>query len=111
MDASTRTVVETNHGDAKAVGQVHDLVDLLGEDFAKGSAIDGEVLGEHTDLATLDRAKTGDDPVGIGAVVLKAHAVCPVTSQHVEFLERALIKQILNPLTGSQLALGVLTLD
>ena len=52
--------------------QVHDLDDLLAEDLAERPAEHREVLGEHADLAAVDRAVAGDDAVAVGAVVLEA---------------------------------------
>ena len=104
-------VVQPDHRDARRGRQVHHLVDLLGEDLAQGAAEDGEVLAEDADPAAVDRAETGDDAVGVGAVLLQAHAVGPVAGQHVELLERPLVQEVLDALPGGQLALGVVALD
>jgi hypothetical protein len=86
-------------------------VDLLGEDLAERPAEDGEVLGEDAHLAAVDRAPPGDDAVGEGPLGLDAHAVGPVTGEHVELVEGAGVEQVLDALPGEQLALGVLALD
>ena len=104
-------VVEADHRDPGGGGQVHHLVDLLGEDLAERAAEDGEVLAEDADPAPVDGAEAGHDAVGVGPVVLQPHAVGPVPGQHVELLERALVEQVLDALPGGQLALGVLALD
>ena len=83
-------------------GEVHDLVDLLGEHLAERAAEDGEVLGEHEDLAAVDRAPPGDDTVGVGAL-LDAALVGPVAGEHVELVERALVEQVLDALAGEHL--------
>ena len=111
LDAGPGAVVQADHGDADRLGQVHDLVDLLGEDLAEGAAEDGEVLAEDADPPAVDGAEAGDDTVGVGPVLLEAHAVGPVAGEHVELLERALVEQVLDPLPGRHLALGVLALD
>ena len=111
LDAGARTVVEPDHGHARRGGQVHDLVDLLGEDLAQGAAEDGEVLAEDADPAPVDGAEAGDDTVGVGPVLLEAHPVGPVPGQHVELLEGSLVEQVVDPLPGRQLALGVVPLD
>ena len=98
LDAGSGAVVEADHGHAGRGGQVHDLVDLLGEDLAQGAAEDGEVLAEDADPPPVDRPEAGDHAVGIRAVVLQPHAVGPMPGQHVELLERALVEQVLDPL-------------
>ena len=73
-------------------------------------AVDGEVLAEDADLAPVDGAETGDDPVGVRPLVL-VEPGRPGAGQHVELLERALVEEIVDPLPGGHLALGVLALD
>ena len=68
-------------------GQVHQLVDLLGEHLAERAAEHGEVLGEHEHLAAVDRAPAGDDTVGVGPL-LEAGGVGPVAGEQVELVER-----------------------
>ena len=85
-------------------------MDLLGEHLAEGPAEDGEVLAEDADPAAVDGAEPGDHAVGVGAVVLEPHAVGPVAGQHVELLERALVEEVVDPLPGGHLALGVVPL-
>ena len=104
-------VVQSDHRHAGRGGQVHHLVDLLGEDLAQGAAEHREVLAEDADPPAIDGPEAGDHAVGVGPVVLEAHAVGPVPGQHVELLEGALVQEVLDALAGGQLALGVLTLD
>ena len=111
LDARPGAVVEPDHRDAGRGGQVHHLVDLLGEHLAQRTAEDGEVLAEDADPPAVDGAESGDHPVGVGAVVLQAHAVGPVAGQHVQLLERALVEEVVDPFPGGHLALGVLPLD
>jgi hypothetical protein len=59
---------------------------------------------------TVDGAEAGDDAVGVGTVLLQAHAVGPVAGQHVEFLERPFVEEVFDPLPGRHLALGVVAL-
>ena len=111
LNARPGAVVEPDHRDPGGGGQVHHLVDLLGEDLAEGTAEDGEVLAEDAHPPAVDGAEAGDHTVGVGPVVLQPHAVGPVPGQHVELLERPLVEQVLDPLPGGQLALGVVLLD
>ena len=73
-------------------GQVHELVDLLGEHLAQGAAEDGEVLGEHEHLAAVDRAPAGDDAVGVGPLVEPGRWAR--AGQQVELVERAVVEQV-----------------
>ena len=57
LDPGPGAVVEPDHGHAGRGGQVHHLVDLLGEDLAERAAEDGEVLAEDADPAAVDRAE------------------------------------------------------
>ena len=68
LDAGAGAVVEADQRDADRGGQVHDLVDLLGEHLAQRPAEDGEVLAEDAHLAAVDGAEAGDDAVGVGAL-------------------------------------------
>ena len=110
LDAGAGAVVEADDRRADLEGEVHQLVDLLGEHLAERAAEDGEVLAEDEHLAAVDRAPAGDDTVGVGPL-LEARGVGPVAGQQVELLERAGVEQVLDPLAGEQLALGVLALD
>ena len=64
LDACAGAVVEPDHRRAHRLGEVHHLVDLLGEHLAQRAAEDGEVLAEHEHLAAVDGAPAGDDAVG-----------------------------------------------
>ena len=80
LDACTGAVVQSDDRCTNLECQVHQLVDLFGEDFAKGTAEDGEVLAEHEHLAAVDRAPTGDHAVGVWAL-LEAGGVCTVSGE------------------------------
>ena len=108
LDPGPGAVVEAHERDADGRGQVHDLVDLLGEDLAERTAEHGEVLGEDAHLAAVDRAPAGDDAVGVGALVEPRG---PRAGQLVELDERTVVEQVLDALPGGHLALGVLSLD
>ena len=55
LDAGAGAVVEPDDRRADLEGEVHQLVDLLGEHLAERAAEDGEVLAEHEHLAAVDR--------------------------------------------------------
>ena len=110
LDAGAGAVVEPDDRGPDLQGEVHQLVDLLGEHLAEGAAEDGEVLREHEHLAPVDGAPAGDHAVGVRAL-LEARGVGAVAGEQVELVERALVEQVLDALAGQQLALGVLALD
>ena len=110
LDPGPAAVVDADHGHPEGGGQVHDLVDLLAEDLAERTAVDGEVLAEDADLAPVDGPEPGDHPVGVGALVV-GQPGRPGAGQHVELLEGALVEEVVDPLPGGHLALGVLALD
>ena len=53
----------------------------------------------------------GHDPVGVRPGTLEAHAVRPVANEQVELFEGALVEQVVDPLAGGHLALGLVGLD
>jgi hypothetical protein len=109
LDAGAGAVVEPDHRDADGGGQIHDLVDLLSEDLAEGAPEDREVLREDAHPAPVDGPEAGDHAIGVGPAV-QAGGRRPVPGQHVELLKGPLVEQVVDPLTGGQLALGVLAL-
>ena len=110
LDAGAGAVVEADQRRAHLQGEVHELVDLLGEHLAEGAAEHREVLAEDEHLATVDGAPAGDDAVGVGPLGQSA-LVGSVAGEHVELVERAVVEQEVDPLAGEHLALGVLALD
>ena len=110
LDAGAGAVVQADHGRADLERDVHQLVDLLGEHLAERAAEHGEVLAEHEDLATVDRAPSGDHTVGVG-MLLEPGSVRAMTGEQVELVERARVEQEVDALAGEHLALRVLPLD
>ena len=111
LDAGAAGVVDADDRAAGLQREVHHLDDLLAVDLAQRAAEDGEVLGEHGDRAAVDGAVAGDHAVAVRAVVLQAEVGRAVPGELVQLDERALVEQQFDPLTGRQLALGVLLLD
>ena len=111
LDPGATGVVQADHRSADLGGQVHHLAHLLGHDFAERAAEDGEVLGEDEDLAAVDRAVAGDHRVAPGPALLHLELVGAVADEGVELLERAGVEQLVDPLAGGQLALGVVLFD
>jgi hypothetical protein len=85
-------------------------VGLFGKHFTESATEDSEVLGGYEHLATVDRAPTGDDSIGVWPLV-EANIVSPVAGQHVELVERAFVEQVVDPLAGEHLALVLLALN
>src|SRR4029453_19655759 len=91
--------------------QGHHLADLFREDLRERAAEDGEVLGEDEDLAVEDRPVAGDDGVAPGTLVHHPEVRVPVTDVAVELDEAAGVQELLQPLTGEQLAALALPSD
>src|SRR5690606_26560956 len=85
--------------------------DLLRVALGQRAAEHGEVLAEHEHEAAVDRAAAGDDAVAGDALRLHAEIGAVVFDVSVEFLERSLVQQHLEPLARGELALGVLRRD
>ena len=111
LDAGAGAVVEADHRRADRLGEVHHLVDLLGEHLAERAAEHGEVLAEEEHLAAVDRAPAGDDAVGERPGVLDAEAVGAVAGEHVELDERVGVEQQVDALARGELPALVLALD
>ncbi|GAA3048096.1 hypothetical protein GCM10020000_30370 [Streptomyces olivoverticillatus] len=110
LDPRAAAVVDADDRTARLEGEVHHLDDLLAVHLAQRTAEDGEVLRIHADRTAVDRAVAGDHAVPVRAVGLDAEVRRAVPGELVEFDERALVQQQLDPLAGRQLALGVLLL-
>ena len=111
LDAGAGALVDADDRAAGLDGEVHHLDDLLAVDLAQGAAEDREVLGEHADLAAVDRAVAGDDAVAVRAVLLQPEGGRAVPGELVELDEGALVEEQLDALAGGLAALGVLLLD
>ena len=111
LDPGAAGVVDADHRRADLGGHVHDLDHLLRHDLAERAAEDREVLAEDEDRAAVDLPVAGDDGVAPGPVLLHVEVVGPVADEGVELLEGAGVEQLLDPLAGGELALGVLLLD
>src|SRR5690606_35994411 len=111
LDARPAAVVEADHGSADLHRHVHDLADLLRVTLAQRTAEHAEVLAEHEHEATVDRAASGDHAAAGDALRLHAKVGAVVLDVSVEFLERVLVEQHLEPFARGQLAFGVLRGD
>jgi hypothetical protein len=92
LDTRPPAVVEADDRRADRLGEIHDLVDLLGVHLAERPTEEREVLGEDEHLAAVHRPPTGHDAVGERTVVLDAEAVGAVAGEHVELDERPVVK-------------------
>ena len=108
LDAGSARIVEAQDGRAVAHGQVHDLADLLSEDPGQGASEDGEVLRENVNQPVVYLTPAGDHPVAGDLFVLHAEIGAAVHPEPVEFLEGAFVQEVVDPLPGGHLALGVL---
>ena len=111
LDAGTAAVVDADDRRADLHRIVEHLADFLGMAFGQRAAEDGEILREDIDQAAVDRAGTGDDAVAGDMLFVHAEIDAIMFDIHVDFLERILVEQDIEPLTRGQLALGVLGVD
>ena len=111
LDPGAGALVDADDRAAGLDGEVHDLEDLLAVHLAERAAEDREVLGEHAHLAAVDGAVAGDHAVAVRAPLLEPEGRRAVPGQLVELDERPLVEELLDPLAGGHLALGVLLLD
>ena len=111
LNACAGSIVQSDDRQTHGGRHVHDLVDLLAVGLTDRAAEDREVLGEDADLSPVDLAVARDHAVGVGTILLESHAGGDVSIQHVEFLERVLVEQVLDALARGHLALGLVSLD
>ncbi len=104
LDARAAGVVEADDRAADLHGPVHHLADLLGEGAGERAAEDGEVLGEHEDLAPLHQAVAGDHAVAQVALRLHPEVGAAVGLELVQLHERARVEEQVDPLARGQLA-------
>ena len=108
LDPGPAAVVDADHRAAGLQRVVHHLDDLLAVHLAERPAEHGEVLAVHADRPAVDGAEPGDHPVPVRAVGRDAEVSCAVPGELVELGERAGVEQLVDPLPGGHLALGVL---
>src|SRR3546814_17146128 len=100
LDAGAGAVVEADERGADLGGEVHHLVDLLGEHLAEGAAEHSEVLAEYEHLAAVDRAPAGDHAVGVGAL-LQTAVVGAGAGEQVELVDRPGVERELDALQST----------
>jgi hypothetical protein len=108
LDTGARSVAEADDGCARRLGEVHQLVDLLGVGLAQRAAEDPEVVGVREDGAAVDLAPAGDDTVGVRALVLQPESRGTVPAEPLDLVEGALVEEELDAFPGGELALRVL---
>ena len=111
LDAGAGAVVDADQRAAGLDRQLLHLDDLLAVHLAQAAAEHGGVLAEDAHVAAVDGAVAGDDAVAEGPLLIEAEVGAAVSGQRVEFDERALVEQRVDPLARGQLALGVDLLD
>ena len=77
----------------------------------KRTAEHGEILTEHIDQTTVDRAATRDNAIAGDFLVLHAEIDAIMFDIGVELFERAFIEQDQQPFARGQTALGMLRVD
>src|SRR6185503_9295650 len=107
LDPGPAGVVEPDDGRAVLERQVHHVRDLLRVLFREGAAEDGEVLREDEDDAAVDRAVAGHHAVAGNPALGHAEVGGPMLDEDAGLLEGAGVEEELDPLAGSEAALGV----
>src|SRR5690625_3390861 len=111
LNARATRVVDADQWAARLEGEVHDLDDLLAEDFAQRTTEHREVLREHADPAPIDGAVTGDDPIAVRALFIQAEVRRPMPRVLVDFDERSFVEQEIESLARGFLTSAVLGRD
>ncbi len=92
-------------------GMIHDLADLLCVGLGQRPAKHREVLAEDEHGPAVHGSVTGDHTVTRDALSVHPEVGAPMLDEHVPFLERARIKQQIDPFAGRQLAFAVLCVN
>ena len=109
LDACAAGVIDGDDRDAEVGRRFHHVADLLRVHAAERSAGDREVLREGGDRTAVDVADARDDAVAGHLHVIHAGRV--VIDVHAGFLERSVVVELVNALTGvEQSALAALLL-
>jgi hypothetical protein len=111
LDAGTTGIEQADDGRTVAQGEVLDLADFLGMRLGQRPAKDREVLCKQIDDAAVDRAPAGNNAIAWKLRLFHAEVCATVLYEPVEFLERSIIQQQLDPLARRQLAARVLRID
>src|SRR5207249_3847487 len=106
-----RAVVDADQRPAGLEREFLDLNDFLAVDLAEAAAEHRRVLAEDADLAAVDGAVTGHHTVTQRTLFLHTEVGAAMPGQRIEFDERVLVQESQDPLTCSQLALGVCLFD
>src|SRR5579859_2351856 len=110
LDACAARVVDADDRATRAHREIHDLADLLREDFTERAAEHREVLREEEDAATVDRAVSCDDAVADEALLRQPERIGPVDRERVELDERIRIEEARDAFARRKFAALVLTL-
>ena len=111
LDAGTAGIVDADAGSPHLHGQIHDLPNLVGMLLTKGAALYGEVLGKGIDQTPIHRTVAGDNTLTRQVFLVLAEVGAAMLHKHIQLYERTFIEKLLDALTGSVLALGMLLLN
>ena len=79
--------------------------------LTKGAALYGEVLSKGIDQTPIHRAVAGDNTLARQVLLVLAEVGAAMLHEHIQLYERTFVEKLLDALTGSVLALGMLLLD
>ena len=90
---------------------VDHLTNLVRVTFGQRAAEDAEILAEHKHETTVDGSRTFYDAIARKLLVGHAEVGAIMLDEHVEFLERVLVEQNVQPLACRQSPFGVSRID
>ena len=111
LDAGAARIVDADARCAHLHREILNLPDLVRVLLAERAARDREVLSKCVDEAAVNRAVARDNTVGREILFLHAEVRAAMLHEHIEFDERAFIKELLEALAGRVLALRMLLVD
>ena len=108
LDAGTAGIIQTDDRRADLERLIHDPADLLGMGFGKRAAEHREILAEHENKATIDRAIAGDHTVAGDLLIGHAEIGAAMLNEHAPLFERAFVQKHFETLARCEFAFGVL---
>ena len=111
LNARAARIVDTDERNAHIEGIIHDLGDLAGVHEAQRTAGHGEVLCKYGDRLTADHTRTDDYAVSGKRFVLHPEITAVMLHENIVFMERVLVQQGDDTLTGREFPHRFLFLD
>lgn len=104
LHARAGGIIDADDGHAGLQRKVIDLGELFRINLTHRAVKDGGILAEDAHAAPVDGAVTGDDAIGVRAIVLAAKVGGAVAGQCIGFYKGPLIEQLIHAGAGGWLA-------